>query len=66
MIRRGIALSQRMLAALRAIRETEAFLSDALRHPEQHVRIPTVRVGYGSFPPGLAQEFWADVLGLNN
>ena len=47
---------RRRIAAL-AIRETEVFLMESLRHPERIVRIPVVRLGYGSFPPGLADEF---------
>ncbi len=50
--------------AHRAIRETEAFLSEHLRHPQRVRRIPVVRVGYGRFAPGLAEEFWKEVLEL--
>ncbi len=49
-------------ASLRAIAETEAFLSESLRHPERVRRIPTVRVGFGKFARGLAEEFWNRML----
>lgn len=52
-----------VLAAL-AIRETEVFLAEAFRAPERYARIPIVRVGFGSFPPGLSREYWTRVLGL--
>jgi hypothetical protein len=64
MIREGPSIDPRALHAARAIRETEAFLSEAMIRPEAHVRIPVVRVGYGSFPPGLSLEFWNRVLGM--
>ena len=51
--------------AWRAIRETEAFLLEGLLHPESAMRIPAVRVGYGTFPPGLAEEFWRRALALD-
>jgi len=47
----------------RMLRETEAFLEDALRHPERQVVIPAVPVGEASFPRGFAQLFWSHVLG---
>jgi hypothetical protein len=53
------------LAAFFAVRETEAFLEHALRHPDVVVRIPVIRVGFGSFPPRLANEFWARTLDLH-
>ena len=54
------------LIAFRAIQETEAFLADCLEHPERAVRIPRVRVGVGSFPPGFALAFWKEVLDLGD
>ena len=48
--------------ALRAIRETELFLAEYFHQPHRAPRIPVVRVGYGRFPPGLAETFWASVL----
>jgi hypothetical protein len=45
------------------LRETELYLEDALHRPEQHPRIPAIPVGSGSFPRGLAEVFWAQVLG---
>lgn len=56
-------IDPRRAAALRAIHETEVFLADCLRHPEKVRRIPAVRVGFGRFPKGLAEEFWRSVLG---
>ncbi|GJM26156.1 MAG: hypothetical protein DHS20C16_25710 [Phycisphaerae bacterium] len=56
-------IDSRRAAAQRAIRETEVFLADCLRHPESVRRIPAVRVGFGRFPKGLAEEFWNSVLG---
>ena len=47
----------------RMLRETEAFLEKALRHPEQQVMIPAVPVGQAAFPRGYAQLFWSQVLG---
>ena len=55
-------IDPRRAVALRAIAETEAYLSECLRHPERVRRIPTVRVGFGKFPKGLAAEFWSNVL----
>jgi hypothetical protein len=49
----------------RMLRETEAFLEDALRHPERQVRIPAVPVGRGKFPRGMADAFWAMILGAS-
>ncbi len=46
----------------RMIRETEAFLEDALRHPSDFPRIPAVPVGTYTFPPALAARFWAEIL----
>ncbi|HEY3243727.1 MAG TPA: hypothetical protein VGM03_10285 [Phycisphaerae bacterium] len=44
------------------IRETEAFLENALRHPQDFPRIPAAPVGSISFPKMLAERFWADAL----
>jgi hypothetical protein len=52
-----VAIRQRM------IRETEAFLEEGLRRPEQQRRIPALPVGSGSFTRGYASVFWAEVLG---
>ena len=49
----------------RMLRETEAFLDDALRHPERQVVIPAVPVGEAAFPRGYAQLFWSYVLGAS-
>ena len=65
MVRRRLPTDPLSMMAARAIRETELFLAQCLRHPELAVRIPVVRVGYGSFAPGLAEEFWNDVLSLD-
>ena len=46
----------------RILGETEAYLTHALRHPEEFVRIPRHRVGHGSFPPRFAEAFWKRVL----
>jgi len=46
----------------RMMRETESCLNDALEHPEKYPRIPAIRVGSGSFPRGLADAFWSQVL----
>ncbi|MBN1489712.1 MAG: hypothetical protein JXA69_07325 [Phycisphaerae bacterium] len=46
----------------RILGETEAYLADALRHPEDFVRIPRHRVGSGWFPPQFAAAFWNRVL----
>ncbi len=47
----------------RMLRETELYLEEGLRNPEQHPRIPAIPVGSGSFPRGLAEIFWSQVLG---
>lgn len=44
------------------IAETSAWLTEALTHPEQAVRIPTIPAGSGEFPPSLAHAFWEPVL----
>ncbi len=46
----------------RLIAETNAWLSEALRHPELAVRIPMIPAGSGAFPPSLARAFWEPVL----
>ena len=65
MVRNRLPTDPLSVMAARAIRETEVFLADGLLHPERAVRIPVVRVGFGSFAPGLAEEFWCDVLELD-
>ncbi|HSW44362.1 MAG TPA: hypothetical protein VLM89_02200 [Phycisphaerae bacterium] len=47
----------------RMLRETEAFLDDALRHPERQIVIPAVRIGEAEFTRGYAHLFWAQILG---
>lgn len=64
-MRERLPSDPRAIHAARAIWETEAFLAEALRHPQRYPRIPVVRIGYGHFPPGLAEEFWNDVLALS-
>lgn len=49
----------------RMLRETERFLEDGLRRPEQHLMIPAIRVGGGRFPRGYAHLFWSQVLGTS-
>lgn len=49
----------------RMLRETEHFIEQALRHPEQHPRIPVIRVGSGSFTRTFAHLFWAQTLGAS-
>lgn len=46
----------------RMLRETEAFLEEGLRRPEQYRRIPAIPVGTGTFPKGFADVFWSQVL----
>ena len=46
----------------RMLRETEAFLDDALRHPQRHIAIPVVRVGQAEFTRGFACLFWSQIL----
>ena len=43
--------------------ETEGYLAHCLANPRLAVRIPTVKVGEGSFPRAVAQQFWSEVLG---
>jgi hypothetical protein len=47
------------------LRETEAFLDDALRHPERQIAIPVVRVGEAEFTRGFAGLFWSQILGTS-
>jgi len=47
----------------RLLAETSAFLNRCLADPTLAVRIPRIKVGERSFPPGLVEHFWADVLG---
>lgn len=47
---------------MRLIAETSAWLTEALRHPELAVRIPTILAGSGRFPPSLAAAFWEPLL----
>ena len=49
----------------RMLRETEQFIEEAMRCPERQLRIPTVKVGEGSFTRVFAQIFWAQVLGAS-
>lgn len=44
------------------IAETSTWLTEALAHPEQAVRIPTIQAGHGDFPPSLARAFWEPLL----
>jgi len=46
----------------RMLRETEAFIEDALGHPEKWITIPTIRVGEGEFMPGRVALFWSQLL----
>lgn len=49
----------------RMLRETEAFLEDALSHPERQVVIPAVPVGEVSFTRAYAHVFWSHILGTS-
>jgi hypothetical protein len=60
-----IKLESWVVLRRRMLRETEAFLEDALRHPERQVMIPAVPVGQAAFPRGFAQLFWSQVLGTS-
>ena len=62
MVRNRQPSDPRALSAFRAVRETENFLAEYLYNPHPMRRIPVVRVGYGRFPPGLAEQFWNEVL----
>jgi hypothetical protein len=46
----------------RLIAETNAWLAEALRHPELDVRIPMVTADSARFPPSLTPAFWDQVL----
>jgi hypothetical protein len=52
-----------LITRARMLRETEVFLEEGLTRPEKHPRIPAIPVGSGSFPRGLAEVFWAQILG---
>lgn len=52
-----------ILQRARMLRETEQFLEEGLSRPDQHPRIPAIPVGSGTFPRGLGQVFWEQVLG---
>jgi len=49
----------------RMLQETEAFLEDAMQHPERQVAIPAVRVGEAEFNRTFAHLFWSQVLGAS-
>lgn len=49
----------------RMLRETEAFLEDALRHPEMQIVIPALRIGEAEFTRTFAYLFWSQVLGAS-
>ena len=49
----------------RMLHETEAFLEDALRHPERQIVIPAVRDGEAEFTRGFAGLFWSQILGTS-
>ena len=66
MVRNRLPSNPLNVMAYRAVRETEIYLADCLRHSEPAVRIPAVRLGFGTFPPGLAEVFWAKVLNLDD
>lgn len=57
-------VGRRRLTARRVF-ETEAFLTEAMRHPERWARIPILCVGYGVFSLGLADEFRIATHGLD-
>ncbi len=46
----------------RMMRETEYFVEEGLRHPEQLHWIPIIPVGMGTFTPRFASAFWSQVL----
>lgn len=66
MVRARFPFDPMALAALRAIRETEAFLDAAMGDDVTAPRIPVIRVGCGSFPARLSAEFWSAALGLED
>jgi hypothetical protein len=49
----------------RLIRETEAALLYGLTFPNRAPRIPTVRVGCGTFQPAFAEQWWRETLDLD-
>ena len=53
------ALRKRMIA------ETELALLIGLKFPDRAPRIPTMRVGIGSFRPEFAAQFWGETLGID-
>ncbi len=46
----------------RLVAETNAWLTEALQHPELAVRIPMVPADSARFPPSFSRAFWAPVL----
>jgi hypothetical protein len=48
----------------RMIHETEVALLYGLLFPERHPDIPSIKVGEGQFDPAFADEFWNNVLEL--
>lgn len=64
MVRASFAsLESWVMIRRRMLRETEAFLDDALGHPERQIRIPVVRAGEAEFAHGFACLFWSQILG---
>ena len=49
----------------RLIRETEAALHYGLTFPERSPRIPTVRVGCGTFRADYARDWWQSTLDID-
>ena len=47
----------------RMIAQTEAFINEALVHPELAAVIPTIPVGSGTFTRSMSAYFWRRVLG---
>jgi hypothetical protein len=66
MVRASFAsLESWVMIRRRMLRETEAFLDDALGHPERQIRIPVIRVGQAEFARGFAHLFWSQVFGTS-
>jgi len=65
MVRARFPFDPMALAALRAIRETEAFLEASMGDDAVAPRIPVIRVGCGTFPARLSAEFWSAALELD-
>jgi hypothetical protein len=63
MIRDPVAVDSYAEMRRRMIRETEVFLEDALRRPQDFPRIPAAPVGSFSFPKVFVERFWAEALG---